>query len=354
MQTILVAGAGKIGELVATLLAMTNDYQVYLVDSLFKSVDLNINYQVLNASDPVALEAFIKANKIKTIISCLPFYLNLTIAQVAKTLSLNYFDLTEDRKTSKVIQQMAADANTVFAPNCGLAPGFISIVASHLMKGFSEVELVAMRAGALPSHTNHPLMYALTWSTEGLINEYSNPCEAIVDGERTLVQPLEGYETVELDGLLYEAFNTSGGLGTLAQSAQGKVQQMNYKSLRYPGHCEKMRFLLQSMKLNEDREIAKRVFENALPRTDQDVVIIYVNVKGQRKGVFYEESYIKKCYPQHLAGKTWTGIQMTTAASVCAAMELIFAQNLRGLVLQENISLNDFLNNRFGQYYAKE
>ena len=85
-------------------------------------------------------------------------------------------------------------------------------------------------------------------------------------GQEVQLQPLEGYETIELDGLLYEAFNTSGGLGTLADTYRGRSSTMNYKTLRYPGHCEKIHFLMKDLKLNEDRETLKRILERAVPR----------------------------------------------------------------------------------------
>ena len=135
-----------------------------------------------------------------------------------------------------------------------------------------------MRVGALPVHPSNALKYSLTWSTDGLINEYGNVCYGIENGVKTALRPLEGYETIEVDGLLYEAFNTSGGLGTLADTYAGKVQTMNYKTLRYPGHCDKIHFLMNDLKLNQQRETLKHLLENAVPKTDQDVVLIYASV----------------------------------------------------------------------------
>ena len=106
-------------------------------------------------------------------------------------------------------------------PQCGLAPGFISIAAYHLTRLFDKLDAVYMRVGALPQFPSNALKYNLTWSTDGLINEYCNPCEAIHDGRRIDVLPLEGLEHFSLDGVRYEAFNTSGGLGTLCETLDG-------------------------------------------------------------------------------------------------------------------------------------
>ena len=125
------------------------------------------------------------------------------------------------------------------------------------IKHFDELRSVKLRVGALPQHPNNVLKYSLTWSTEGLINEYGNPCEAIVDGQLVEAAPLEGLEEIEIDGTLYEAFNTSGGLGSLGETYGTARDSMNYKTMRYPGHCAQMRLLMNDLKLNHDRAHAE-------------------------------------------------------------------------------------------------
>ncbi len=313
----------------------------------------NLKHITLDVADKEALSAYIKEKNIQTLISCLPYFCNESLAFLAKEHNLHYFDLTEDINASTKIESISHGAKTAFVTQCGLAPGFISIVANDLMKKFSGVNAVSMRVGALPVNPNNALKYSLTWSTDGLINEYGNPCIGIVDGKKVSLQPLRDLETITIDGLEYEAFNTSGGLGTLAKTYDGKIDSMNYKTVRYPGHCKKMRFLMNDLKLNEDRDTLKRILENSLPKTNQDVVLIYVGVNGYQKDEFIEETYVKKIYPQKIEGRTWSAIQVATASSLCAVVDLIL-QNPnppQGFVLQESILLNDFVTNRFGQYY---
>jgi saccharopine dehydrogenase-like NADP-dependent oxidoreductase len=238
-------------------------------------------------------------------------------------------------------------------PQCGLAPGFISIVANDLMGHFEAVETVKMRVGALPVNPANALKYSLTWSTDGLINEYGNLCHGIENGERTTLLPLEGYETITVDGLLYEAFNTSGGLGTLADTYAGKVRTMNYKTLRYPGHRDMIHLLMNDLKLNDDRATLKRILENAVPKTLQDVVLIYVAVAGRRRGELHEENYVKKIYPETIAGKRWSAIQVTTAAGLCSILDLVLghAPARSGFVTQESFALASVLANRFGKHF---
>jgi saccharopine dehydrogenase-like NADP-dependent oxidoreductase len=252
------------------------------------------------------------------------------------------------------VRKIAAEAKQAFVPQCGLAPGFISIAANELIGHFDELRTVKLRVGALPQHPNNVLKYSLTWSTEGLINEYGNPCEAIVDGRRIEAAPLEGLEEIEIDGTLYEAFNTSGGLGSLAETYGARTQVMDYKTMRYPGHCEQMRLLMNDLKLNHDRGTLKRILENAVPQTLQDVVVIYVAVTGKQDGELREENYVNKVYPQMIAGRLWSAIQVTTAAGITAVVDLVMNGGGRhaGFVRQEDFRLQDVLQNRFGKHYA--
>src|SRR4029079_10839725 len=187
-----------------------------------------------------------------TVLSALSFHHNPLVAEAALAACANYFDLTEDIETTRGVREIAAHARPgqVFMPQCGLAPGFISIVAADLAKYFEKVETVHMRVGALPQFPTGALKYNLTWSTDGLINEYCNACDAIHDGNRISVLPLEGLEQFSLDGMHYEAFNTSGGLGTLAETLVGRVRELNYKTVRYLGHRDTVSLLVNDLRLS--------------------------------------------------------------------------------------------------------
>ena len=190
--------------------------------------------------------------------------------------------MTEDVASTRAVKQLAAGARTAFIPQCGLAPGFITIVASDLASRFDELQDVRMRVGALPKFPSNALNYNLTWSTDGVINEYCEPCEAIVNGQLRETQPLEELEEFSLDGVLYEAFNTSGGLGTLCETLAGKVRNLNYRTIRYPGHAAIMKALLNDLRLRDRRDLLKDILENSVPVTLQDVVIVFVTVSGLR------------------------------------------------------------------------
>jgi saccharopine dehydrogenase-like NADP-dependent oxidoreductase len=288
------------------------------------------------------------------VISSLPFYCNSGVAKVARDAGLHYFDLTEDVEVTRTVRATAEGASTAFVPQCGLAPGFISIAANELISHFDELRSIRMRVGALPQHPNNVLKYSLTWSTEGLINEYGNPCFAIADRRLVEAAPLEGLEEIAIDGTLYEAFNTSGGLGSLGETFGDRCEQMNYKTIRYPGHCEQMRLLMNDLKLNQDRATLKRILENAVPQTLQDVVIVYVAVSGRQDGELREENYVNKIYPQEILGRLWSAIQVTTAAGITAVVDLVLSkpESYRGFVRQEQFRLPEVLANRFGAWYS--
>lgn len=166
--------------------------------------------------------------------------------------------------------------------------------------------------------------------------------------------PLEGLEEIEIDGRLYEAFNTSGGLGSLGETYRDRVNNMDYKTIRYPGHCEQMRLLMNGLKLNHDRDTLKRILENSVPQTLQDVVIIYAAVTGTQDGEFREENYVNMVYPQVVAGRLWSAIQITTAAGVCAVLDIVLSRKNppQGFIAQEEFQLAEILDNRFGRFYA--
>jgi saccharopine dehydrogenase-like NADP-dependent oxidoreductase len=362
MPKVLILGAGKIGALISGLLAESGSYEVHLADVSGEAANAvvnahrfaNLHAHTLDASDAAALDAHLKKHPVDAVISGLPYYCNIAVAEAARRAGTHYFDLTEDVEVTRAVRKIASGAKQAFVPQCGLAPGFISIAANELIGHFDELRTVKLRVGALPQHPNNVLKYSLTWSTEGLINEYGNPCEAIVDGRRIEAAPLEGLEEIEIDGTLYEAFNTSGGLGSLAETYGARTQVMDYKTMRYPGHCEQMRLLMNDLKLNHDRGTLKRILENAVPQTLQDVVVIYVAVTGRQDGELREENYVNKVYPQMLAGRLWSAIQVTTAAGITAVVDLVVNSGGRhaGFVRQEDFRLQDVLQNRFGKHYA--
>jgi saccharopine dehydrogenase-like NADP-dependent oxidoreductase len=356
MKKVILVGGGKIGIAIAELLGGTGDYKLTVVDrdaqSLSRMPKANVTTKVVELKDPDSFAKEIEGHDI--VLSATPYTLNPIIGTAAKKARAHYLDLTEDVQSTRAIKDLAKGSDTAFIPQCGLAPGFISIVAADLAAKFEKLRDVRMRVGALPVYPHNALKYNLTWSTDGLINEYCNPCEAIRDGRFVEVPALEEIEQFSLDGTEYEAFNTSGGLGTLCETLEGKVENLNYKTVRYPGHRDIIKLLVRDLRLGVRRDIMKDVLETAIPITYQDVVLIFVTVSGWREGRLTQESYAKKIYSQNVGSRLMSAIQITTASGICAMCDLLVEGKLptRGFVRQEETRLADFLANRFGKYYA--
>ena len=354
---VVLMGAGHIGQTIASLLSNSGDYQVKVVDrgadALAKLAHLPIKTAQVDTTDAAALRAELKG--FDAVINALPYHLAIMAATQALEAGCHYFDLTEDVTATRAIMQMADGAKTAFMPQCGLAPGFIGIVAHHLSKKFTQLREVQMRVGALPAFPTNSLKYNLTWSVDGLINEYCHPCEAIRDGQIIEVLPLEGLEHFSLDGTEYEAFNTSGGLGTLCETLKGRVQTLDYKTVRYPGHCDIMKMLLQELGMQFDQENLKNILRNSIPLTMQDVVLVFVTVSGERDGQLVQEVFARKIFADRNEQAPLSAIQITTAAGICAAVDLFREGKLpqSGFIRQEQVELPDFLANRFGSAYQQ-
>lgn len=377
MKDILVIGGGKIGTVVADLLAHppapsahpTQAYPAYRVTLADRSeVQLadwmrthraahprsSAQTLVLDVTDTAALRRALAGQF--AVLSAAPYHLTARVAEAACEEGVHYLDLTEDVASTRRIRELAPNARTALIPQCGLAPGFISIVAADLARQFDSLDAVRMRVGALPVYPSNALNYNLTWSTEGVINEYCEPCEAIVDGQPREVPALEEREEFSLDGVLYEAFNTSGGLGTLCETLAGKVRTLNYRTIRYPGHAAIMKALLHDLRLRDRRDVLKDILEQAIPSTQQDVVIVFVTVSGMKNGHLEQATYARRIYSHVLAGQMHSAIQITTASSLCTLLDLLAEGRLpqQGFVRQEDVRLPDFLANRFGRVYAQE
>ncbi len=350
-QKVLVFGLGKVGTLVATLLHQSG-FEVTVIDST-RHKGLPFSTKKVDVSSSKNYQALLKNHD--AVVSCLPYSLNISLAQSAHDTDTHYFDLTEDVSTTTAIRKLSQTSKCLMAPQCGLAPGFIAIAGAQLAASFEQLRSIELRVGALPMHPRGKLGYALNWSPEGVINEYINDCEVIRMGKRQLVPALEGLETILINGLSLESFTTSGGLGTMCETYSGKVQELNYKTIRYPGHCELMRFLLSELYLRHDRPLIGKILINALPAVDEDVVFVHAAVEGLKGGKLAREEYVRAFPPLTIDNKAWRAISWTTAASISAVVELARDGVLpqRGFLKQEEISLDKFLKTKNGSLYLQ-
>jgi len=349
MKNILVVGLGKVGSLVGTLLS--HRFSVTGFDRQNPAETVSFPVITGNVTDEAALTDTV--GQFDAVVSCLPYNLNLPIAKAAYATGIHYFDLTEDVPTTTAIREMAKTARGVMAPQCGLAPGLIGIVGADLAKRFDKLRDIELRVGALPRYPNGLLGYSFTWSPAGVINEYLNDCEVIANGDIKMVPALDGIEQINIEGQEFEAFSTSGGLGTMCETYAGQVDTLNYKTIRYPGHCRLMRFMLYELILKNKRELVEQILTEAKPPVQADVVYVYAVVEGWKDDKLAREEFYRAYHPRDIDGKSWRAISWTTAGSVAAVVELVADGKLpqKGFIKQEDIPFAEYLQTENGAFF---
>jgi saccharopine dehydrogenase-like NADP-dependent oxidoreductase len=345
-----IVGAGKIGSTIATLLD-ASDFCTEVVIGDSRAVRLprmrKVRFVRFDVNRASSLRAFIRG--LDAVVSAAPFFLNKGIASACAASGVSYFDLTEDVDTTAFIRKLARKSDATFMPQCGLAPGAINIIGAGMAAQLKEVRQLEMRVGALPLTASNQMKYYLSWSTAGLINEYCHPCDALYQGRHMKTLPLEGVERITIDGTEYEAFNTSGGVATMCETYAGRVQDLTYKTLRYPGHRDMMKFVLQDLNLASRPGLMTEIFDQEVPLTDNDVVVFYVSAVGTHSGQVKQRSFVKKIRGATVNKVPLSAIQLTTAAGLLAVIELFAAGRLKkGFVKQESVSMADFLSTRWG------
>jgi len=252
----------------------------------------------LNAKDKDATSKLIKDRSV--LINATSYTLNAGLTDLAIKNRCHMCDLggNMDVVMAQIKKTKAAEkAGVTILPNCGLAPGMANVLAVWLMKHLDKPRSLKIFVGGLPVCPKPPLNYMQLFSIQGLINEYVEPCDAIVKGRRVKLQPLKDHEWVDFPvpfGRL-EAFNTSGGISMMAKQFTGKLEEMYYKTLRYPGHCEIFRTFLElglmdrkPIKVGErtvsPRALLEDALEKHLPKTGVDATLMRIEVGGLKDG----------------------------------------------------------------------
>jgi saccharopine dehydrogenase-like NADP-dependent oxidoreductase len=392
MHNVLVLGGGKVGKSVAELLLACGKgaYKVTLADRdasnlreakanverLATTVKHSVAFETrqIDASDRAAVREALKGQNY--LICMLPFDLVAGIAEDANSMGVHYFDVTEDVETTDAVKAIATQgrAKVALVPQCGLAPGYIAIAGYEIGRQFTQIHELTLRVGALPQYPTNALHYNVTWSTAGVVNEYCEPCTVLIDGQITRLPALEGLEKFSFEGVEYEAFYTSGGIGSLTDTLLGEKKtagesRIAYKTIRYPGHRDLMKFLLQDLRLGVehaepsaggrvfDRRLAIDLLDHAIARTLQDVVIVFINgigMKSDGTAVRREQINFKRAiHATNMFGRIWPAIELTTAAGVCAMVDLHRLGKLPqvGFIKQEECSLATFNETIFGLAY---
>lgn len=286
------------------------------------------------------------------VLDCLPGAAAPFVAGLALEHGLHYVNLTEHVAETEQILEMVHGAGTAFVLQAGLAPGFVNVVANRLFQhfcrhfGVETVERLKMRVGALTDHAHAPHFYGFTWSPAGVATEYLQPAVVVRDFETVHRAALSERETLIIDGVAYEEDLTSGGAADMPRALAGKVRDLDYKTLRYPGHFAWVERQLVGLPAEGEgrAEALQRIMEGAVPRCEDDRVVVYVSVEGRdRRGVprLREEAYHVR--PVELEGVRLRAIQTTTAAPMVEIAHMLLTDGYRGPVLQSEIDPDAFL-----------
>lgn len=358
MAKVAIFGAGQIGRAafkIVSDLALPGYEQPIIIDSYNESLKavgsdstLCMDLTDCPMSDIVDV---LKSNEVEYIINALPFFLNDRIATAAVSAGCNYIDFTEDDTMADKVQAIYKDTGLTCAVKCGLAPGFVNYIGLSLANKIKSPKSLMVSVGALPktavNGVNNPGgNYNLSWSVDGLVNEYVRPCRVRRLGIETEWPAIRKEDQIEvnLDGSEYEAAMTSGGVGSLIKDLPN-IPNIQYMTLRYPGHYDYVRSVIEGKTFDEIRQLFLSVF----PFTTDDVIVVYANCLGRDANNRYvRETYYKKFYGIN----GLTGIQSTTAGSGVAVLELMINGKVNGLVDHKDINLDDLKATKsFSRYY---
>jgi len=307
---ILVVGSGMMGRgVVFDMLRQMDVASVLLIDyneENLKNIedelaDPRLTTLKINLDDKISykkIKHFL--NKADGLVSCVPYRYNRQLAECAIETGCHFVDLggnntVVDQEFS--LNKRALDARVAIVPDCGLAPGTVNILAGYGASQMSKVRRIHLRVSGLPQHPKPPLNYKLVFSANGLINEYIEPARIIKEGKVLEVPSLEDIEEIYFPPPFgrMEAFTTSGGTSTLVKTFEGKVEELDYKTIRYPGHCNNIK-LLKILGLTDStymevddcvvrpRSVLEKCLEKNLTDDDWDLVLLRCEVIGEKDG----------------------------------------------------------------------
>ncbi len=368
-RKIFIAGSGGIGEAAAILIREWADFEA----ELFLG---DINQSNLDKTKKNVLQNSEKTTEVKTVLmlpegisdemkaafeqcdillDCSPGNQAPRMARFAKDFKMHYANLTEYVAETDEIIKIAADAETGFILQTGLAPGFINVLAMSLYQkfvqrfGVEKVEKIGMKVGALSAHAHQPHFYGFTWSPIGVATEYVKPARVIRDYQITEQPALSDRETIVVGGRTYEADLTSGGAADLPEFFAGKSRRLDYKTLRHVGHYNWVDGVIR--RFPNDAELPKNLlaeFLRKVPAVEDDFVLIHASVDGfDEKGT---RRMIEKAFfvePLEINGHQLRAIQTTTAVPLIESAMMLLSGKLKGVILQSQIEPSEFLNGGF-------
>ncbi|MBK7359078.1 MAG: saccharopine dehydrogenase NADP-binding domain-containing protein [Saprospiraceae bacterium] len=368
---VIIAGAGGIGRAAGLIMAEQPDFdcEIFIGDIQLDIAEEACQWIQKGASSLVNIESFeIKQDVVSEhmdyilksadiLLDCLPGSEAPKMAAFAKKYKLHYVNLTEYVDETNQILELAKDAETGFILQSGLAPGYVNILANHLYKDFvsqygdQQVDQIAMKVGALTRITTNPHYYGFTWSPIGVATEYVKDAIVIRNGIKTTIPSLTETTDILIDGIHYEDDFTSGGAADLPDYFSGKVRNLDYKTIRYPGHYQWVKNQLAEIGSQAHPEIALLdKMKQVIPNVDEDLIILYVGITGKdASGSIRIKERSLRIEPSFVGSHKLKAIQTTTAAPMLEAARMLLSGKYKGPMLQSQIDTQEFLSGSFVQ-----
>lgn len=290
-MSVLLLGGGMMGVAIAQDL-IENNIDVTIADKsadcvkTIPNIEKNADFILINADDTETIKKTMKNSEVT--ISALPYDFNYMLAKTAVACRTHFCDLGGNSQITErelKLHEKAKNAGVLIVPDCGLAPGITNVMSSYLVKKIHGIKKIHIRVGGLPQSPQGTLSYALFFSVHGLINEYVEKAKILIEGRVTEVEALTGIEEIKFPSFSHlEAFYTSGGTSTLPNTFKGKIQELDYKTIRYRGHCEKIKVLKDLGFFKKDMRMATEgTLEKSLEKNVPDVVLARVTGSGKTK-----------------------------------------------------------------------
>jgi len=283
------------------------------------------------------------------LLDCLPGALAPTMAQYCLDHSMHYANLTEYVDETEQIMKMADGAETAFILQTGLAPGYIDVLGMQLVKQFrarhgdGKINHLRLRVGALSQNARSPHYYSFTWSPIGVATEYVKKSVILSDGKVERIPSLSEREDLILNGISYEADYTSGGIADLPEALADDVKNINYKTIRYPGHYDWVKTRIEGTSQADIDRLEDDMLAN-IPTVENDVVIVYGELEGKdAQGRLHGINETITVMPRRVGDHVLRAIQTTTAAPLIACAALLLEGDMKGLVTQSQLDSKAFL-----------
>ncbi len=319
---IAIVGGGRTGSAIADLLRQDGRYDPYVLDidydCLRRLSEAGIAGAHLSGTDTAPLTAVLR--KSGAVICAAPPAVAAPVARAANAAGCPYVDMCEDMVENRKVLAEATSPDVWFAPGAGLAPGLLACLVDEIIREGQPSAEICAYVGVLPAEKTNRLGYGNLWGVDGLVAEYTVPTVALEGGKIVPREPMGSLESVVVDGEPFEAFSTSGNLETLVHHSEGQVRGLELKTLRYPGHHDYIRFLLDDLRLSERPYMFRNLLLNGLEPVDRDRVILHIvdrDPSGPRQMTRIIEAEAAD------GAATQSAVASVTAQHACAVMDIL-------------------------------